>query len=94
MQLNNNLNTMMQLEERLEKSAKALSKLNLNNEETKHQEQKEIKQSQNVLQEKENKIDISQELIQQIEIPIAYTANAEVISIQNSIHKTLLDIKV
>ena len=94
MQVNNNINAMMQLEERLEKSASALNKLNLNNEETKHQEKKEIKQSLSIEEEKENKIDIAQELIQQIEIPIAYTANAEVISVQNSIHKTLLDIKV
>jgi len=32
-------------------------------------------------------------MVEQIEIPIAYTANAEVISVQNSIYKTLLDIK-
>jgi len=90
---NNNLNAMMQLEKRLEQSAEALSKLNLNNEETKHQEQKDVKPKENVIQQNDNEVDITQEIVKQIEIPIAYTANAEVISIQNSIQKTLLDIK-
>ena len=91
---NNNLNSMMQLEERLEKSAKALSKLSLNNEETEHKKQKDVNHEshQNIEQPKD--IDIAQELIKQVTIPIAYTANAEVISVQNSIQKTLLDIKV
>ncbi|MEA2017582.1 MAG: hypothetical protein U9N59_03960 [Campylobacterota bacterium] len=92
---NNNLNAMMQLEERLEKNAKALSKLNLNNEEASDKKQKDIKQelnSKNI--EQINEPDIVKEMVKQIEIPIAYTANAEVISVQNSIHETLLDIKV
>jgi flagellar hook protein FlgE len=95
MQVNNtNLNAMMQLEERLEKSANALAKLNLDNGETKHEEQKELKQSHVILNNEEKKVDIVQELVKQVEMPIAYTANAEVISVKNSIHKTLLDIKV
>ena len=92
---NNNLNTMMQLEERLEKSAKALSKLNLNNEETSDKKQKDIaKDGYHNTNEQINEPDIAKEIIKQIEIPIAYTANAEVISVQNSMHETLLDIKV
>lgn len=96
MQVNsNNLNTMMQLEERLEKSAKALSKLNLNNEETSDNKQKDIsKDGHHNSNEQINEPDIVKEMIKQIEIPIAYTANAEVISVQNSMHETLLDIKV
>ena len=90
---NNNLNAMMQLEKRLEQSAEALSKLNLNNEETKHQEEKDMKPKESLIQQNDNDVDIIQEIVKQIEIPIAYTANAEVISIQNSTQKTLLDIK-
>ena len=91
---NNNLNAMMQIEERLEKNAQALAKLNLNNEETGDKKQQDIKKelnSQNI--EKTNETDIVKEMVKQIEMPIAYTANAEVISVQNSIHETLLDIK-
>jgi len=91
---NNNLNAMMQLEERLEKSAQALAKLNLNNEETNQKENKDVKKDikSNIEQPKET--NITQEIVKQIEIPIAYTANAEVISVQQNIHDTLLDIKV
>jgi len=95
MQVNNtNLNTMMQLEERLEKSAKALANLNLNNEETGDKKQKDIKHEMHSNIEQPSEPDLTKEIVQQIEIPIAYTANAEVISMQNSLHKTLLDIKV
>ncbi len=91
---NNNLNSMMQLEERLEQSAKALSKLSLNNEEAEHKKQKDVKHESHQTIEQPKDIDIAEELIKQVTIPIAYTANAEVISVQNSIHETLLDIKV
>ena len=90
---NNNLNTMMQLEEKLEKSAQALAKLNLNNEETNQKEQKNIKQDIKSKIEEPKEVNITQELVKQIEIPIAYTANAEVISVQQNIHEALLDIK-
>ena len=94
MQVNsNNLNAMMQLEERLEKNAKALSKLSLNNEETSDKKQKDIKQEQPKI-EQINEPDMVKEMVKQIEIPIAYTANAEVISVQNNMTETLLDIKV
>jgi len=96
MQVNNNsnLNTMIQLEKKLEESANALSKLTLNNEEAKQQEQKkDIEEQVHVKHEDPKDLDIAKELMHQVEIPIAYNANAEVISVNNSIHKTLLDIK-
>ncbi|MGB5866536.1 MAG: flagellar basal body rod C-terminal domain-containing protein [Arcobacteraceae bacterium] len=90
MQVNNNINSMMQLEKRLEKSASELSKLNLNNENA-SENKKQLPSDTNV----ENKEDVNlvQEMVEQIVIPIAYNANAEVISTQSSMHKTLLDIK-
>jgi len=92
MQVNNNLNSMIQLEKRLEESANALAKLNKNNNENNSENKKQLSS-----EEKPNNnlrdTDIVQEIVQQIEIPIAYNANAEVISTQNSISRTLLDIK-
>ncbi len=94
MQISNNINSMIQIEKRLEESAAALSKLSLNNEETQQQEEKKDVQEQiHVKHEDPKDIDVAKELMHQVEIPIAYNANAEVISINNSIHKTLLDIK-
>jgi len=82
---NNNLNAMMQLEEKLEKSAQALAKLNLNNEETTDKKQKDINQHLDTKHIKpNNETDIAKEMVKQIEIPIAYTANAEVISMRGS----------
>jgi len=79
MQIQNNLNSMAQYENKLDQSAHKVSKLGLD---TKAQE---ISPQENV--------NLAQEMVKQIEIPIAYTANAEVISTQVSLHKTLLDIK-
>lgn len=93
MQVNNNLNSMIQLEKKLEKSANALSKLNLDNEHTQEKSQKNL-EKQSVSQDKiTQEPNIAEEMIKQIEIPIAYTANAEVISTQNAVHKTIIDIK-
>lgn len=78
MQINNNLNSMMQFENRLDKSADAISKISLNSEQ---------------IDQQNKQTDLVKEMVKQIEIPIAYTANAEVISTQNDIHQTLLDIK-
>jgi len=93
MQVNNNINSMIQLEKRLEQSASALSKLNLDNEQTEKKNQKDLNGNLSNQPEKQIETDIAKEMVQQIEIPIAYTANAEVISTQSSVHKTLIDIK-
>jgi len=83
MQINHNINSMAQLEKDLGKSAEALSKIGNTH---------KIPADEKVVTT--NDTDLAQEMVKQIEIPIAYTANAEVISTQNSMHKTLLDIKV
>jgi flagellar hook protein FlgE len=71
---------MVQLEDNLDKSSQSISKISLQNNSLDEQQQND-------------ESNITDELVKQIEIPIAYTANAEVISVQNSLTKTLLDIK-
>lgn len=88
MQIHNNINAMIQLEKKLESSAQELAKLPM---ESGKKQQQNMEQQE--LSKKTPEIDIAKEMIQQIEIPIAYTANAEVISTQNSLHRTLIDIK-
>jgi flagellar basal body rod protein FlgC len=78
MEINNNLNSMYQLEQQLNKSATNVA-------------QTAIVPDTNNVQDLE--IDLVKEMVNQIMIPIAYTANAEVISTQSSTSKTLLDIK-
>lgn len=90
---NSNLNSMMQLEKKLQESAHELSKLNLNNQQADNQKQKELKKETKPQEEQQKDVDIAKELVKQIEIPIAYNANAEVISTQDSVSKTAIDIK-
>jgi len=91
---NNNINSMIQLEKRLEESAKELSKLTLDNDQSNDKDNNELssknKQNNEV---KLNDTNIVQEIVKQIEIPLAYNAKAEVISMQNSVTRNLLDIK-
>ena len=75
MHINNNINSMVQLERKLDQSAKELTKLN---------------DVDNNINEDVNLVN---EMVKQIEIPLAYTANAEVILSQDSMTRTLLDIK-
>jgi len=84
---------MIQLEKKLEESAKALSDLNLNHHEESYSKDRNetIDNNDKVSMEE---TDIVQEMVKQIEIPLAYNANAEVILTQDSINRTLLDIKV
>jgi len=83
MEITNNINTMTQLEGHLHQSADAISKMNVTAPERIEQSNAEY------LQE----TDLVQEMVNQITIPLAYTANAEVISTQDSVARTLLDIK-
>jgi len=83
MEITNNINTMVQLEGSLNQSADAISKINVTASEKVEQNNAEY------LQE----TDLVQEMVNQITIPLAYTANAEVISTQDSVARTLLDIK-
>jgi len=93
MQINNNVNSMLQLEKRLEKSANELSKLNHDSQQPEQKNQKKIQQNMVSQDNNTPELDTTKELIKQIEIPIAYTANAEVISTQDVVHRTLIDIK-
>jgi flagellar basal body rod protein FlgC len=93
MQINNNVNSMLQLEKRLEQSASALSKLNLDNEQTEQKSQKDVDNNPLSQEDNEQETDMIQEMVKQIEIPIAYTANAQIISTQNSVNRTIIDIK-
>lgn len=93
MQINNNVNSMLQLEKKLEQSASALSRLNHDSEQTEQKNQKDVQENIVAQDENTQDVDMVKEIVKQIEIPIAYTANAQVISTQNSIHKATIDIK-
>jgi len=90
---NSNLNSMIQLEKKLQESANELSKLNSNNQQADNQKQQELKKETKPQEEQQKDVDIAKEMVKQIEIPIAYTANAEVISTQDSVSETTIDIK-
>ena len=93
MQVNNNVNSMIQLEKRLEQSASELSKLNLDSEQTNQKNQKNLQENGVQKEDSSNDVDMVKEMVKQIEIPIAYTANAQIISTADSIHRTIIDIK-
>ena len=90
---NNNINSMIQLEKRLEESASALSKLNSDSKESNENNKKELSSNENNDDKTMQDTDLVKEMVKQIEIPLAYNANAEVISTQDSVTRTLLDIK-
>jgi len=91
MQVDNTLNSMIQLSNQLEKSASNLAKLNETSADTSKQNKQTSKQQES--ETAEESVDIAKEMIEQIQIPIAYNANAEVIVTKNSTTQTLLDIK-
>lgn len=83
MKINNNLNSMVQLEKELQETSESIVKLstpsNISEEDT--------------LSDDTSDINFTDELVKQIEIPISYSANANVISVQNAVQDTILDIK-
>ena len=91
MQVNNTLNSMIQLTDRLNKSANELAKLNNASDETYKQNQQATNKNEEHTQEQLP--DLTKEMVEQIQIPIAYNANAEVIATKDSTTQTLLDIK-
>ena len=94
MQINSNLNAMMQLEKKLEQSANALAKMNLNSEDSSTKQQKNVRQQHPSSQEETKKeTDLTQEIVTQNELALAYGVNGNVISVQNAAHQTTLDIK-
>ncbi|MEA3498124.1 MAG: hypothetical protein U9R16_03595 [Campylobacterota bacterium] len=93
MQVNNSLNSMLQLEKKLEKSANELAKLNntTSEDEKKHQynsNKKELAQANDSVDK-----NVEDESVQQREIPIAYSVNSNGISVQNTAQQTILDIR-
>ena len=93
MQINNNLNSMIQLEKQLEESANALAKLNSSNSETNEKQDNNFTKKEPSVPNELSNVNLVDEMVKQIEIPIAYSVNANVISVQNALHQTVLDIK-
>ena len=93
MQINNNLNSMIQLEKQLEESATALAKLNSSNGETSEKQDDNFTKKEQTIENELSNVNMVDEMVKQIEIPIAYSVNANVISVQNALHQTVLDIK-
>ena len=93
MNINNNLNSMMQLEKKLEQSAAALAKLNTSTDESDTKERKEILKKHITEDPEEKELSQPEVYIKQAQMPIAYSVNANVISVQNRAEQTTLDIK-
>ena len=95
MQINSNLNAMMQLEKKLEQSANALAKMNMNSEDSSTKQQKNVRQQHTTTREEvtSKDADLTQEIVTQNELALVYGVNGNVISVQNAAHQTTLDIK-
>lgn len=96
MQVNSNINSLIQLEKKLEESTNKLAKLTQNGGHASQNEQSELKQNTtpNKHVPEQNEVNLTEEIIeQQVEIPIAYSVNANVVSVQNTTQQTVLDIK-
>ncbi len=94
MNINNNLNSMIQLEKQLEESTAKLAKLN-NTSANAHDNGTNLENNQ-AKQDKiepQEEVNLANEIVKQIELPIAYSVNANVVSVQNATHQALLDIK-
>ena len=96
MQINSSLNNLIQLEKKLEASTNNLRKLTQENKHSGTKEQKDLDHKLSKQKSQDDLTDsLSEEIVEQeISIPLAYTANAKVISMQNTNQKVLLDIKV
>ncbi|MEA2050494.1 MAG: hypothetical protein U9O56_07175 [Campylobacterota bacterium] len=94
MQVNSNINAMIQLEKKLEQSTNALAKMNTNSGEPNTKQQKDIKQQfHQSTDDGQKDQDLSKEIISNMEMPLAYGVNGNVVSVQNAVHQTTLDIK-
>ena len=93
MQVNNNLNSMIQLEKKLEESTAALAKLNSLSGQASGKQDNSFNKNEKLVENELSNVNITDEIVKQIELPIAYSVNANVISVQNAVHDTLLDIK-
>ena len=95
MQIHSNLNSMILLEKKLEKSAAALAKLNIGNEGSSTNQETNIEQQyqSHTSDKNEKDKDSADQIIDQIEMPLVYSVNATGVSVQNSVQQTTLDIK-
>jgi len=83
MQVMNNINTMNQLEKKLDESAQSIAKLSVTN-----------NNPVTGVDTESESVDLVQEMTEQVGIPLSYTANAQVITTQDSMSRTILDILV
>ena len=93
MQINSNINSMIQLEKKLEESASALAKLNISNNQTDEKHDNHFTKKEPIIQEEQSNVNVADEIVRQIDIPIAYSVGANGISVQNTLHQTVLDIR-
>lgn len=98
MQVSSNINSLLQLEKKLEESTKKLANLNkLDSNGTNTSDHKsrsknsvEILENQDIQDESDNIEDI----VEKTPMPLAYSFDSKVVSVYNSAAKTVLDIKV
>lgn len=96
MQISNNLSSLIPLEKKLEESTAKLAKLTKNEEDASKKEEKELKHktSSDKQQHDGSESNSKEETLEQTQIPLAYSVNANVVSVQKSTQKTVLDITV
>jgi predicted amino acid racemase len=96
--VSNNLNSLIQLEKKLEESSNNLKKLTQKGgNQASNSDKKDLKREAREHKEVKTQSEptIVEEIVEQdVIIPMAYTANAEVISMQDNTTKTIIDIRV
>ena len=92
MQVDSNLNSLMQLEKKLEQSTKELAKLNKNDTQSSNQE-KNIKKDTKQQEEHRSNGQEPAKIKSGQTIPIAYSIDQNGISVQNMENQTVIDIK-
>lgn len=93
MQVDSNLNSLIQLEKKLEQSTKELEKLNSNNTQTNNDQEKNIKKDTKQNQEDHKTPKQEEKVMKNTQIPIAYSIGQNGISVQNTSNESIVDIK-
>lgn len=97
MHINSNLNSLVQLEKKLEESTRELARLNQNGDET-STKQKNSGENLSTKHEKNDKdsssTDDKEQQTKRDEIPLSYSVDHNVVSVQSSAKQTVLDIVV
>lgn len=98
MQISSNLNSLMQLEKRLEESTEELAKLTRKEESGNNQEEKNIQQDlkdNNSKEQQPEQEKITEDVpVYNRDIALAYSVDHNVVSVQTTEHQSVLDIKV